>query len=444
MQDKLMRTRVGRATLFFLTCFLLMPGNGYAESGKGSWEKAPAPPFVGNPVLLKDGKVFVPGKDADEKKAAIYDSATGKWKVLSVNRPFPQVATAGVLADGRVLMVASGGQTLIFDPKTNQTQDGPPVPSRVGGGDSVALTLLPAGPKSVCGSNCGKMLLTGACYDIIKSVGVLFDSTNNTWGSPIQPIEKQRCHHAAVLMPNGKVLISGGDNGDARTYFRSAEIFDPLTSSFVPTGQSHYLRTFAAGVRLKTGKILVTGAAQPCNETSCPSDTKDKSSELYDPASGTWTDTGDTLELSQGGLSPAPTVLGNGKVFVDFPSVSADKAAELYDPATGKWDYAAPVPGGGETGFALGYAVQLSNRPCGENCGKVLVLGAPGAAPQLYSGAGLSASSEGSSKPTPAAAKAKGASKSVLSPVWWVVGAGAVVLLLLFALLGRRRKRTAD
>ncbi|HZC47414.1 MAG TPA: kelch repeat-containing protein [Candidatus Acidoferrum sp.] len=43
-----------------------------------------------------------------------------------------------------------------------------------------------------------------------------------------------RFNHAAALFPNGKVLITGGDNGTG-TALNTAEIFDPVTNVFTLT-----------------------------------------------------------------------------------------------------------------------------------------------------------------------------------------------------------------
>src|SRR6266404_3642414 len=69
---------------------------------------------------------------------------------------------------------------------------------------------------------------------------------------------------------------------------------------------------------LPNGKVLMMG----------------RSAELYDPASGTWSSTGN-LTTAGGGTA---TLLPNGKVLVAGGYLnSLLNSAELYDPATGTW-----------------------------------------------------------------------------------------------------------
>jgi hypothetical protein len=66
--------------------------------------------------------------------------------------------------------------------------------------------------------------------------------------------------HTATLLNNGKVLITGGFTG-AGPVLATAEIYDPIASTFSPTGslaQSRYLHT---ATLLSNGKVLIVGGA---------------------------------------------------------------------------------------------------------------------------------------------------------------------------------------
>jgi hypothetical protein len=83
-------------------------------------------------------------------------------------------------------------------------------------------------------------------------------------------------------------------------------------------------RSYASAVRLQDGRVLVSGG------------TGGRGAELFDPATGTWTATGDMVEVrSQHAtiLLPSGEVLAAGGTAGSEPSL----AAELYDPATGTW-----------------------------------------------------------------------------------------------------------
>jgi hypothetical protein len=85
----------------------------------------------------------------------------------------------------------------------------------------------------------------------------------------------RRHKHDAVLLPDGRVLITGGsDERDNRGQYNSAEIFDPRTGASLLTATMRLSRYKHAGtsVVLPDGRVLIAGGAPEA--------------EVYDPASG--------------------------------------------------------------------------------------------------------------------------------------------------------------
>ena len=114
--------------------------------------------------------------------------------------------------------------------------------------------------------------------------------------------------------------------------YRSAEIFDPASGKFTLTGEASVARHKHAAILLRSGKVLVVGG----------SDNRDwhgeyASAELYDPASGTFSATG-AMSTPRFKLPEAVTLLPNGRVLV----AGGGAFAELYDEATGTFT---KVPG---------------------------------------------------------------------------------------------------
>jgi Galactose oxidase, central domain len=177
-----------------------------------------------------------------------------------------------------------------------------------------------------------------------------------------------RARHTATLLPDGRVLIVGGDRTG------TAELYDPVTGSFMQTGNGTTGHGGDAAVLLPDARVLIAGGSK---------------SELYDPATGSFLPTG-SMVTNQYGFKAI--LLESGKVLIlsgvgGFTDCCASAAnPELYDPSTGRFTLAgayadAPVfifPGGysaGTSGLTEAAVALLSNA-------KVLILSEPSA--QLY------------------------------------------------------------
>jgi N-acetylneuraminic acid mutarotase len=149
----------------------------------------------------------------------------------------------------------------------------------------------------------------------------------------------------AVLLKDGRILVVGGDEGvgggegDTVTdhILASAEIYNPATGKFTPTGSMHFARTQFTATLLPNGKVLVTGGLN-----SGISGTMLASAELYDPNTGTWSMTG---SMSTGRMANSAVLLDDGQVLVVG---GTDLAGEdLYNPATGEFIPTGSIHGGG-------------------------------------------------------------------------------------------------
>jgi hypothetical protein len=143
-----------------------------------------------------------------------------------------------------------------------------------------------------------------------------------------------RGFHTATLLTDGRVLITAGASltSGVLTLRRSAEIYDPATGNWTQTGSLATARVFHTQTLLRAGKVLVTGGS---NFSSIIYDT----AELYDPASGQWSATG---KLTTARISHTATLLANGKVlavagFNNEPVNFTQRSAELYNPDSDTW-----------------------------------------------------------------------------------------------------------
>jgi WD40 repeat protein len=222
-------------------------------------------------------------------------------------------AQATLLPDGRVLV--SGGYGVpgvatadVYDPETGHfTPTGNLTTPRMGH----TQTLLPDGRVLVVGGT------TSAASWAGLASAEIWDPVSGTF-TPTGSLSVGRSVHEAVLLADGRVLIVGGQTS-AGAAVTSAELYDPSSGVFTRTGSMAVSRRLFGATRLADGKVLVTGGYPWMN-----------SAETYDPATGSWTMTGPmTIGRSEytGGV-----LLDNGKVLV--AGGSWDATAELYDPAT--------------------------------------------------------------------------------------------------------------
>jgi len=142
-------------------------------------------------------------------------------------------------------------------------------------------------------------------------------------------MQSARTEHTASLLSNGKVLVAGGNNVSysSSSFYSSSELYDPAVGTWSGTGALLSTRASHTATVLSSGKVLVTGGLASADGAYL------SSSELYDPATGTWSSTGGMSYTRSGHTA---TLLGNGKVLV-AGGVGNLSSAELYNPTTGQW-----------------------------------------------------------------------------------------------------------
>ncbi len=133
-----------------------------------------------------------------------------------------------------------------------------------------------------------------------------------------------RGSHVAITLDDGRVLVAGGHRARGEI-LRSAEVFDPATGEFRPTGDMAAPRHKHAAAPLADGRVLIIGG----------SDARDyrgryMSTEIYDPETGEFAP-GPDMRWRRHKIRDAVAVLPSGAVLV----AGGAARAELLDPADG-------------------------------------------------------------------------------------------------------------
>ena len=261
-------------------------------------------------VTLANGQVLVSGgvgpSNAFYASAELYDPTTNSWSYTGSLNAARYLHTGTVLASGKVLVAAGYGST------------GSPPP------------------------------LTSA---------ELYDPVAGTWSSAGN-LSTARIEHTATLLPNGQVLVVGGQDGNNNS-FASAELYNPSSNSWSVTGSLASARTNHTATLLQNGLVLVAGGTNASGTLS--------SAELYDPASGTWSAAGN---LTTARANHTATLLQDGSVLLAggfsnnvIPNVTM-ASTDLYNPGTNIF-----AASGSLASARLGHAAVLLTS------GKVLVAG---------------------------------------------------------------------
>ncbi len=300
-------------------------------------------------TLLPNGSVLVVGgvdpggKTLDSAES--YDLIKRGWATAAQGPPFAGQAfvlvdarsehTATLLANGKVLF-AGGLGTNSSALKTTELYEyaiGAWALTRNTSGAAVTqmtseralhtATLLPNGKVLVAGG-----VLVAAQAQVALSTAELFDPSNGSWAAT-GALSSARFNHTATLLPNGRVLVVGGQT--AQGMLDSAELYDPVTGAWTKTATPGVARFSHTATLLRTGQVLVAGGNgsnfQPIRST-----------QLYDPANGATGSWATIQDLPQARAHHSATLLPDGTVFA-FGGKTLDTQllnnAVLYAPATG-------------------------------------------------------------------------------------------------------------
>jgi len=293
--------------------------------------------FLPNSTVLIAGGANFSGASGIYPNPEIYSYAAGTWTVVNSTNTARRSFTLTLLPNGKILAaggLAPGTTTNcaeLYDPATGKW-------TRTNAMSYVranhTATLLHSGKVLVTGGSIPDTNYintnSGISYINALSSSELFDPATGTWAMT-GPLNTARSGHTATLLPDGRVLVAGGDDSTNGVYtdFSSAEIYDPLSGTWSYTSPMQTNRVGHKAILLPSGNVLVTGGVSASNFLA--------SSELFDPHAGTWTYTG-SMSTNRSGFTT--TLLPDGRVLVaggENQTGWCYASAELYDPGTGAW-----------------------------------------------------------------------------------------------------------
>ena len=197
-------------------------------------------------------------------------------------------------------------------------------------------TLLPDNKVLVAYGSNSSSYTNAAGYVGLTSIEV-YDAGTGTFTEIVGDSGAGIFGHTATLLQNGQVLLAGGfvnsvwNYSGSSTSYNGATLYDSATGVFSGTGNMTANRGGHTATLLANGKVLIAGGAD-----QDPTGTGLASAELYDPSTGTFTQTG---SMAVGRFLHTATQLQDGRVLIVggvLTSVSDPVAtAEVYDPATG-------------------------------------------------------------------------------------------------------------
>jgi hypothetical protein len=243
-------------------------------------------------------------------------------------------AVAAPLPDGRVLVAGGyndggGGHYLasaeVFNPAT-------------GAFSSAGIGAMSTPRRGAVAAPLpdGRVLVAGGSYDdgtehFLASAEV-FNPATGTF-TAVNDMGAARVRAAAAPLPDGRVLVAGGNNGSTR--LSSAEVFNPATNAFTPVNDMSTDRARMGAAPLPDGRVLLAGGTNGAPLSSA---------EIFNPATNTFS-SADIGAMGTARQAPAAAPLPGGRVLVSggvyFEGLGGYLAsAEVFNPATNSFSSA--------------------------------------------------------------------------------------------------------
>jgi hypothetical protein len=206
-------------------------------------------------VLISRGTITGAGGYLHPAAPELYDPGTGTFTQAGETNGNKEGATATRLNDNRVLLTGgwNTGDASLYDPAA---------------GSTTLLGLFPIWSHTATLLANGSVLITGGVFftgsDTYNDYGVeslgnsqIYDPSMGSF-TATGSLSEARDRHTATLLPDGRVLIAGGDWNYSRA-LTSAELYDPASGTFGSTGAMTAGRDSHTATLLQDGTVLIAG-----------------------------------------------------------------------------------------------------------------------------------------------------------------------------------------
>ncbi len=309
----------------------------------------------GRHLIVGGGSGSVLGQ-VGHKTTEIFDEAFGsfaKGPSMSIERA---VHTQSALQDGRFLL--AGGVDVKNDPQKSSEYYDPKKKAFVKGPTMAAARM---GHAAITLAD-GRVLVTGGLSkivtnDVLGTVGSTLSSTE-IWNPKTglwtkgPNLTRPRVGHGMNLLPDGRVLISGGLTYTniiiikVPAFTNTCEIYNPKTNRISKTTSMATARSLFTAETLADGRILVAGGV---GGSITKKGTPLSQAEIFDAKTGKWTQVG--LLSTARGLAASARLRDGRVVLLGGAAGTLDKpvpvaACEAFNPKTGQWQALAKLPSG--------------------------------------------------------------------------------------------------
>ncbi len=276
-------------------------------------------------TTLADGRVLIAGGFTGEQRATtsaeLFDPKSGRFAPLPAMVSPRHSHTATLLPNGKVLIVGgyvAGNRTAssaeLFDPLTNRfAPTGSLLTPRA---DHIAIQLR-NGTVLIAGG-------LGSGWTFLASSEIYDPATGQFSRTGDMTVARES--HTAVTLHDGRVLICGGHRGRHAdvTLYASTEIYDPNRGVFRRSGDMRTRRHKHDAILMRDGRVLVSGGTDERDFDGVYAST-----EFFDPRSEAFTP-GPSMLRPRYKHQGASVLQSNGIVLI----AGGASQAETYDPVT--------------------------------------------------------------------------------------------------------------